>query len=127
MPVTGTPARPRLRAKESPAQSRPSTTAGRSAGKRVLVGGDRRVGDGRPGEPLLHACTTGLAEASAQVRVREQALERPAQGGNVARRDEDPRLAVDYEVEQAADRARDHGPSVCHRLGAGDAEALTVR
>ena len=57
----------------------------------------------------------------------EQPLERGPQRADVARRHEQPGLAVDDQVEQPADRARDHRPAVGHRLGAGDAEALAVR
>src|SRR5690242_21835358 len=105
MPVTRTPRRPRLRANESPAQSRPSTTAGRSAGKGVLVGLNGRVGHGRPGEVPADALAPRLAETAAESCVAEQPLERGAQRADVARGHEQAGLAVDDQVEQPADRA----------------------
>ena len=69
----------------------------------------------------------GLAQAPPQARVGEQALERGAQRGHVAGRNEHAGLAVDDEVEQAADRARDDRAAVRHRLGADDAEPFAAR
>jgi len=91
------------------------------------VGGDGGVGDCLPREEPPCALAARHAQPSAQRAVGEQSLERGAQGGRVARRHEQSGLAVDDEIQQAPDRAGDYGASVGHRLGAHDAEALTVR
>ena len=126
-PLDGDPGAPeaprRWRARRAAARRRRPA----SPGKRLLVRGDRRIGDRRPREPLLDSLAGGGAQAAPELLVAEKPLQRLAQRRHVARGDEQTRLSVDHEVQQASDGARDHRPAVRHRLGAHDAEALAVR
>src|SRR5918994_7865499 len=92
----------------------------------LAVGADELRGHVRPREPLDRALPARRAEPSPQLAVAQQALERVAQAGDVAGLDDEAGLAVDHQVEEAADAARDHRLPVRHRLGAGDPEAFAV-
>src|SRR5439155_4760642 len=82
---------------------------------------------GLPREVLARPFAARGAEPAPQVSVAEEPLECRPQRLRVARLDEEPRLAVDDEVAEAADRGRDDRAGVGHRLEARDAEALTAR
>ena len=114
--------------RSSRAAPRSPSRPGRTSSPRT---GRRRSGpfacDRVPGEVLGRAPAPRLAHPAPQLAVGEQPLDRDSQRGDVAGRHVDPGLAVHDEIEQAADRARDHRPAVRHRLQAGDAEALAAR
>jgi hypothetical protein len=72
------------------------------------------------------ACASSTAETSAQRRVGQQPLDGRAQSDGIPRGHEQAGLAVADEADEAPDGARHHWFSVCHRLGAHDAEAFAA-
>ena len=80
-----------------------------------------------PRQLLFCALARRGSHAAAELRVVQHAREPGPQRVGVSRRDEEAGLAVDDEVEQAADRGRDDRPPVRHRLRASDAEPFAAR
>src|SRR5439155_6848200 len=85
------------------------------------------VGDPFPGELGAGTLAPGGAETAAELRVSEKPFQRRPKRDRIARRHDDPGLAVDDQVTQAPDAGRHHGTAVSHRFEAGDAEALATR
>ena len=67
------------------------------------------------------------AQLAAQVRIGKQPFQCGPERRRIARRHDDPGLAVDDEIEQATHTRCHDGTAVRHRLETGDAEALTAR
>jgi hypothetical protein len=67
-------------------------------------------------EEFLESRSPRGAEAIAQRRILEEALDRGRQARRVARRDEQTGLAVYDELRDAADARRDDGKAGGHRL-----------
>ena len=78
-------------------------------------------------EPLAHPLAARFAERRRSSRSPSSRSSAARSAATSPRRTWMPGLAVGDEVEQPADRARDDGSRVRHRLGADDAEALAVR
>ena len=73
------------------------------------------------------ALAAGLAERAARVGVSEQRLERGRDAVDVARLDEQARLAVDDDLRHGADPRRDDRQAGQHRLEQDDPEPLPAR
>src|SRR2546428_5948614 len=79
------------------------------------------LSDALPGE-MLGAVTRSVREMRPQSMVREHLRDRFRERLVVARRNEEPRLAVLDERLQAADTGADHGCPARHRLDGDEAE-----
>src|SRR5438067_11750169 len=122
----------------SPCQTQPSRSKTKlrspSSNRALIAGGLLEIGDGvavdalgplgdaRPGEVPLDAAAPGLAHAPASVGIVEQPRERGRERIGSRGRHEQAGLAVDHDLEDAADGRGHHGRLARHRLGIDDAE-----
>src|SRR5688572_16201095 len=77
-------------------------------------------------EVLRDPDPSGFAEAAAQDRVLEQALDRGRKTLRIAGRNEQPRVSIDYDLRHAADVRGDNREAGGHRLEDRDWKPLGV-